>query len=264
MNGFKEEFTRKLQRAFSFCCIIVVSSLLLGCGKVVLYSDLKEREINEMMAILIDAGVACEKKEGSEDDLWSLSVVNAGFSIAVDVLKKNGYPKEHFVGMGDVFQKSGLVSSPTEERIRFMYALSQEVSETISQIDGVLSARVHIVLPENDVLEKNMLPASASVFIKHRAETDLESLVPKIKSLVVNSIEGLTYDKVSVGLFPAEEALIGLSTQRGQQFVRVLFMNVAPESATMVKVVIGLVFVLLLVVLGGGGYYVWRMKQGEE
>ena len=47
-------------------------------------------------------------------------------------------------------------------------------------------------------------PASAAVFIKHRPERNLAGQVTQIKALVVNSIEGLAYDNVTVALFPAE------------------------------------------------------------
>ena len=69
-------------------------------------------------------------------------------SRAVELLKSQGYPRDKFAKIGEVFQKSGLVSSPTEERIRYMYALSQEIAETLTRIDGVMNARVHIVIPD--------------------------------------------------------------------------------------------------------------------
>jgi len=48
-----------------------------------------------------------------------------------------------------------------------IYALSEELSRTVSEIDGVISARVHVVLPENDPLRRDLVPSSASVFIRH-------------------------------------------------------------------------------------------------
>ncbi|MBL9205796.1 MAG: type III secretion inner membrane ring lipoprotein SctJ [Opitutaceae bacterium] len=181
---------------------LFVALLLAGCGQVPLFSELTENEANEMMAILLQRDIPCTKTAGKEEK-WILKVAQADFSRAVDLLKAQGYPKDKFTKMGDVFQKSGLVSSPTEERIRYMYALSQEIAETLMRIDGVMNARVHIVIPDNDPLAEKITPSSAAVFIRYRSGFDLESLTPQLKSLVMRSIEGLNYDNVSLVLVPA-------------------------------------------------------------
>ena len=188
----------KRARLFGLFCL-----LLVGCSKVDLYTNLPESEANEMMAIAMENQIACDKIAGDEG-MWNLKVDPTRFAEAVSILKERGYPHDSFVGMGEVFQKTGLVSSPTEERIRFMHALSQELSNTISQIDGVLTARVHIVLPDNDPFGDKIAPSSAAVFIKHRRNAmDIESAVLDIKQLVAASIEGLDYEKVNVALFQA-------------------------------------------------------------
>jgi len=115
-----------------------------------------------------------------------------------------GLPRDKFENMGVVFQKTGLVSSPTEERIRFVYALSQEIAETMTKIDGVVSARVHIALPNNDPLSDKVKPPSAAVFIKYRPGFAIESSVTDLKSLVCKSIEGLAAENVELVLSPAE------------------------------------------------------------
>ena len=85
-------------------------------------------------------------------------------------------------------------------------ALSQELSRTVSEIDGVLSARVHLVLPENDPLRQQLVPSSASVFIRHQAQFRLNDLIPQVKLLVANGVAGLSYDKVSVITVPVERS----------------------------------------------------------
>jgi type III secretion protein J len=72
------------------------------------------------------------------------------------------------------------------------------------KIDGVIAAKVHIALPNNDPLSDNSTPASASVFIKFRAGYDVESSTPDLKNLVTNSVEGLTFDKVELIMSPAD------------------------------------------------------------
>ena len=108
--------------------------------------------------------------------------------------------------MGDVFQKQGLVSTPSEERMRYIYALSQELSQTLRKIDGVIAARVHVVIPANDPLSDKVRPSSAAVFIKHRPDVDLRLLAPAVKEMVAHSIEGLTHDQVSLSLFESRGA----------------------------------------------------------
>jgi type III secretion protein J len=187
---------------FRICAALLLTVLLAGCGQVPLFSELSETEANEMMAILLQRDIPCTKSAGKEER-WVLKVAQADFSRAVDLLRAQGYPKDKFTKMGEVFQKSGLVSSPTEERIRYMYALSQEIAETLMRIDGVMNARVHIVIPDNDPLAEKITPSSAAVFIRYRSGFDLESLTPQLKNLVMRSIEGLNYDNVSLVLVPA-------------------------------------------------------------
>lgn len=176
--------------------------LLAGCSRAELYTGLTEREANEMIAVLQSAGLSAEKAS-KDSQVWTLDAPKDQFPRAVALLQARGYPRERFQSLGDVFKKQGFVASPTEERARMLFALSQELSQTVSEIDGVVAARVHVALPENDPLSDSQKPASASVFIKHDPQVDLSGQVGSIKALVVNSVEGLPYDRVTVVLVPA-------------------------------------------------------------
>ena len=87
--------------------------------------------------------------------------------------------------------------------MRYIFAVSQELSRTLRSIDGVVEARVHVVIPQDDPLSDKVRPSSAAVFIKHRPDVDLRLLAPAVKDLVAHSIEGLTPDQVALTLFPA-------------------------------------------------------------
>ena len=63
---------------------------------------------------------------------------------------------------------------------------------------------MHVSVPEKNPLSDKPATATASVFIRHRPGLDMTQQVGKIKALVVNAIEGLPYDNVTVVLFPAE------------------------------------------------------------
>jgi type III secretion protein J len=182
--------------------VLAAAVLLAGCSGQELYSQLSERQANEMIAVLRSAGIAAEKKV--QDGRFSVLTAPGDFPVAVRTLSAQGYPREQFDTMGKVFKREGFVSSPLEERARLVHALSQEISNTVASIDGVVHARVHLVVPERNPLADKPQPAAAAVFIKHRPDKDLAPQVAQIKALVVNSIEGLPYDNVTVALFPAE------------------------------------------------------------
>lgn len=189
--------TRHTRRMAALTCLIVA---LTAC-KAELYTGLTEREANEMVAALVGAGIPASKS-GNGGTL-TVTVDDARFADAMAVLDARGLPARQYDSMGDVFKKEGLVSSPTEERARLVYALSQELSRTIAEIDGVLSARIHVVLPESDMLGRDVKPSSASVFLRYAPDSDVADYSAQIKLLVANSIEGLLYDNITVVMVPA-------------------------------------------------------------
>lgn len=181
--------------------LLLACLLVLSACKIELYRDLTAREANEMVAILLDNGIAAERRV-DKSGLATVVIDENRFADAVHLLKGAGYPRETFTNTGEVFSNDSMIASPREERARFVYALSQELAETISQIDGVVNARVHLVLPDNSPFRQDRVRSSASVFIRHAESADIGMLVPEIRSLVANGIEGVVYDNVSVALFP--------------------------------------------------------------
>lgn len=188
---------------FKRLIFLIIPALLLTACQADLYTKLSESEANEIVALLLRNGVSASRV-AAKDGTSTVRVEETSFANAVALLKEAGLPRPKFATMGEVFADTKLVSSPTEERARFIYAVSQELSKTLSEIDGVITARVHLVLPRNDPLREDNKPSSASVFIKHDAAVSIAPLLPQIKTLVTNSIEGLTYEKVSVVFVPSE------------------------------------------------------------
>ncbi|MCD0457876.1 type III secretion system inner membrane ring lipoprotein SctJ [Roseiconus lacunae] len=208
-----------------------------GCAKVDLYCNLQEREANEMMAILLERGIQCDKQSGEEEFTWDLLVASDDFSQAVAILRPSGYPNDQHPSIGDVFQKSGFISSPTEDRIRYVYALSEEIAETISRIDGVVDARVHVVLPENDPFSEKVTPSSASVYLKHRADVDLSSELTQIKDLVAKSIESLESNNIEV--FLDEVAPLSAPTTPENSYFHALGLKIGSKSVGKFWAIIG-------------------------
>ncbi len=189
-------------RKYRIMAFIAFVLLLAGC-KIDLHTKAKEADANEMLGVLLSARLDAEKVTPDAGKTWTIRVEKDDTVRALEVLRLNALPHEQRPSMGDLFKKEGLISTPTEERVRFIYGIEQELSETVSKVDGVMVSRVHIVLPNNDPLAANVKPSSASVFVKHRREANVRDLVPAIKNLVVHAVEGLTYDQVTVSMVAA-------------------------------------------------------------
>jgi type III secretion protein J len=181
---------------------IAACLLMAGCGRAVLYGNLSEQQANEVEAVLLAAKVDADKQLAENKKGWSVTVSKGDFPQAMRLLKSAGLPAEPFESMGEVFKKEGFVSSPTEERARYLFAMSQELSHTLEEIDGVVSARVHIALPENDPLTEGKKSASASVVIIEQPGAKLRERETDIKAIVTDGVEGLDdINKVTVKFF---------------------------------------------------------------
>lgn len=226
--------------------VLAACALALAGCKQDLYTKLTEADANDMLGVLLIANLDAAKSS-PDGKTWNVAVETDHMGRALAVLRANGLPAERRANLGDMFKKDGLISTPTEERVRFIYGVSQELEKTLSSIDGVVSARVHVVLPNNDPLAEHVKPSSASVFIKHRSESNVATLVPTVKNLVVRSVEGLSYENVNVTLVAA--AALPEATSAA----------IAQRSGMSPVLGLSLLFAAIAL-LGGGGYAVARQR----
>jgi len=237
--------------------LLLLVALLLSACEAELYNNLDQRQANEIIATLQQRGIPAQRV-AVKGGQYTVVVDKGRFADAITILKEAGLPKQEFQNMGQVFKKDGLVSSPMQERAQMIFALSQELSRTVSEIDGVLSARVHLVLPENDPLRQQLVPSSASVFIRHRSNTPVSSLVPQVKMLVANGVAGLSYDKVSVVLVPVEPQK---ATQQGQDLEMVSFFGLWIQRDNLTQAMWMFFGLVALVVLLGGALSVVLLRR---
>lgn len=204
-----------------------------------------ESEANEVMGALLNAGIAAGKTPGKEG-MVGLTVDAAEVGRAVDLLRQKGLPRERYAGMGEVFRKEGLISSPLEERARYIYALSQELRGTIALIDGVVAARVHVVLPERSTTSDPYTPSSAAVFIKHQDGVSLDTVLPQIRKLVTNSIPSLSAERISIVLISAQ-TIPGSPPPAAES-----------KPASVASAVVLALAAALVACIAGAGFLVWK------
>lgn len=195
------------------CFFFIVYLLLLtACGRTVeLQTNVLENDANEMVGVLLKSGVFAEKKTTKEGA--TVLVPEADIGKAMSILAANGLPRKQTSGLGEIFKKEGMISTPLEERARYIFGLSQELEKTLNQIDMVVSSRVHVVLPERIAPGEPITPSSSAIFIKHRKGLDIDLLTPRIRSMVSNSIPGLSdlpKDKISIVFVETPDIKIGL------------------------------------------------------
>ncbi len=199
--------TGGLLRRLATLALLAALMMLAGCKSMIdLQSGLNDAEANEVIAALREDGIIAHKKIGKEGA--SVQVPEADLPRASDLLKARGLPRRRQARLGEIFKKEGLISSPMEEKARFIYALSQEIEFTLGQIDGVVLARVHVVLPEKAAPGEPLMPSSAAVFIKHRDTLDPDVIQQRVRRLVARSIPGLGeqgIDKVTTVFVPASK-----------------------------------------------------------
>lgn len=193
--------------------IVLAATLFLAGCQTELYSSLPEREANEMISVLAVNGIEASRSTDGKG-AFTISVDRGDFSLAIAKLSEKGLPREQFGSLGKIFNSEKLVSTPFEERARFMHALNEELSNSISRINGVVSARVHLMVPEDSPFEDNKTPPRASVFIYQEAGKDLRSQIPTIKNLIVNSLDNLEYSFVEVALFEDNTSATATTSRR--------------------------------------------------
>ena len=113
-------------------------------------------------------------------------------------LASQGIPVGGGVGF-ELFDEKRFGMTEFEERVALRRALEGELSRTISRLDAIKSARVHLVLPKKSLLGRNSEAAEASITVELQKSRELsKGSIQSIIHLVSSSVEGLNPDSVTV------------------------------------------------------------------
>jgi type III secretion protein J len=179
--------------------LAALTLFVLGCSAAIQHG-LDEAAANEVVVSLARAGIAANKSR-AEDGAYTVSVASADAVGAMELLRSLGLPRGQPPGFREMYQGSGLLPTPTEERTRYTTALAGEIAATLESLEGVVSARVHLVLAEPDPLAvdgKLRVPAQAAVLLKLRPGRSAPVAEAEVQKLVAGSVPGLLPAAVSV------------------------------------------------------------------
>ncbi len=114
-------------------------------------------------------------------------------------LAEAGLPRGGVVGY-EIFDKpESLGTSNFVRDINRLRALEGELSRTITSIDGIKTARVHLVLPRRELFSREQQEPSASIALSLRGSTRLTpGQVSAIEHLVASAVPGLRTSRISI------------------------------------------------------------------
>jgi type III secretion protein J len=243
------------QSIFARIFMICLIAALCACSKVVdLQTGLNDADANEIATLLNKHGIQADKRPTKEGVV--LSVKDSDLARATQAMHAAGLPRRSLSNLGQVFKKEGMISTPLEERARYIHGLSAELEYTLQQFDRVISARVHVVLPERVAPGEPIQPSSAAVFVKYIPPLDEDTIIPRIRSLVAASIPGLSGDegrsKVSVVLTASE------ATAPEVEWTTVGPFRVMADSAGKLMGTLVVLGLIVVGALGVGGFIIAR------
>ncbi|WP_298190700.1 flagellar basal-body MS-ring/collar protein FliF [uncultured Pseudomonas sp.] len=108
-------------------------------------------------------------------------------------------PKDNSVGFEILDQEQGLGTSQFMEATRYRRGLEGELARTVSSLNNVKAARVHLAIPKSSVFVRDERKPSASVLVELYSGRGLEpSQVMAIVNLVASSVPEMDKAQVTV------------------------------------------------------------------
>src|SRR6201989_3513341 len=131
--------------------------------KTILFSGLESRAAPAVSAKLDSMAVKYDVKDGGTILVPSDQVTKLRMALAQDNLPAAGVGYEIF-DKSDAFGTTAFV-----QNINRLRALEGELARSIQTIEGIESARVHLVIPERQIFSRDDQTPSASVVLKTRS-----------------------------------------------------------------------------------------------
>ncbi len=177
-----------------FAAVMAAVFMNLGQPKALLYANLDLKEAGSITQALDQAGVKYEAKgDGStilvgRDEVASTRLMLSG----------KGLPTAGSVGYEIFDEANALGQTDFVQQLNRQRALEGELARTIRALDGITSARVHLVLPKRQLFEEDAEQPAAAVSIGVGGREPTGEQVRAIQNLVAGAVPSLRPDRVTV------------------------------------------------------------------
>ena len=256
---------RSVGRAFRALFANLTKTSLLALAAFALFAcdlelvhDLSEHEANRVVAELGKKNIGSRKSlDPNSEGRFQVAVASDDISSALDALRAKGIPAKEVPGLLESMGESGLVPSRASEHARFVQGTAGELERTLYDLEGVVTARVHLALPTPDPLaiDEDTRQTTASVLVRHRGASPPVT-ASDLQRLIAGAVSGLKPEGVSTVFVPitADSPTADALSQLGP-------IAVTKSSAGSLRIVL-VAAALLNVLLVAGIVLLWlRSKQ---
>jgi len=198
-NVSRQPISKQLAFLFAIAASIALGGYVLMWSQTpnyqVLFPDMQAKESSEVIAILQQSNIDYKLDPATGILLVPASEVQ-GLRMR---LAAEGYPRSSGQGMAMLNNEQGFGTSQFIERARYQRALEEELARSISQLQNVRSARVHLATPKQSVFVRDRKAPTASVVVNMYAGRSLEQgQVAAITHMVASSVPDMANDNVSI------------------------------------------------------------------
>lgn len=177
--------------------VVAISYILFSASKPqmgVLFSDLQDKDIAMITEKLRDRQIPYELADKGKSILVPTEVL---YDTRIN-LASEGLPQSSVVGY-ELFDKANLGMSDFMQKLNYRRALEGELSRTITTLEEVDKARVHVVVPEKALFEQDQKQPTASVVLQIKSGRRVNKVnIEGIQNLVASSVEGMEPGAVTV------------------------------------------------------------------
>lgn len=242
LNWFQTQTkTRKISLVASLSLIILLTTGLiiwaLSPGYGILFNHLDSRDANQILGKLEEANIAYQVKNHGGDVLIDKRLIDK----TRIKLMGSDLALTHSVGF-ELFDKSDFGMTDFSQKINYQRALQGELERTISSLDEVKQARVHLVIPENHLFQQeNNLPRVAVTLhlnqalnvqqiksIQQLISASVANLPPANVIIVDQNGNGLTADQNDDGAnnhFASKKMIERYLSDKVMQMLALVFTN---------------------------------------
>jgi flagellar M-ring protein FliF len=175
---------------------LVIYSVFTGSSHRPLYENLSEEDRSAVYAALQEAGIDARIQQSS----GMITVSDEDYHRAKMMLASQGLPQGATTGGFEMIRgEQSLGTSQFMEQMRYRLAIEEELAASISTINSIKKARVHLAIPKQSVFIRDREKPKASVVVwPHGGRVVSDSQVQAIVNMVASSVPFMDAESVSV------------------------------------------------------------------